>query len=250
MDLMYIALLVLGLAAGMLSGLFGIGGGIIMVPVMLVIFNFSILQANAISLAAMLLPVGVLGVIKYYQEGFIDVKIASIISIGLLLGSGIGAEIALWINTNILEKLYVAFLLYNVLMYFGVKFSQKKKNYHLKPTFFNFIVIGILAGIIAGMFGKGGGIIIVPFLINFFNFDMKNATATSLAALQLPVGLPGVYLYAVNGQLNYLYAIIIAIGIVIGTYFGTHIAIKIPAEKFKKVYAVFLIFAALSILFK
>ncbi|HOJ38292.1 MAG TPA: sulfite exporter TauE/SafE family protein [Ignavibacteriales bacterium] len=247
---MLLALLVLGLFAGILSGLFGIGGGIVMVPAMIVLFNFSMLQANAVSLAAMLLPVGILGVIKYYKEGFIDLKIALIISLGLMIGSGFGAEIALWINVKILEKLYVVFLLYNVFLYFGLKFSKQKKVYHLKTSTLNFIIVGIIAGVIAGMFGKGGGIIIVPFLINFFNFDTRKATATSLAALQLPVGLPGVYLYAVNGQLNYIFAAMLAAGIIIGTYLGTHIAIRIPAERFKKIYALFLIFAAISILLK
>uniref|UniRef100_UPI003BF7FF86 TSUP family transporter n=1 Tax=Stenotrophomonas maltophilia TaxID=40324 RepID=UPI003BF7FF86 len=115
--MLLIAFLILGLLAGVLSGLFGIGGGIIMVPALIIIFNKTILQANAISLAAMLLPVGILGVIKYYQAGFIDVKKALIISLGLTIGSGFGAELALYINKNLLEKLYAAFLIYNVVSY-------------------------------------------------------------------------------------------------------------------------------------
>ncbi len=251
--MLLIAFLILGLLAGVLSGLFGIGGGIIMVPALIIIFNKTILQANAISLAAMLLPVGILGVIKYYQAGFIDVKKALIISLGLTIGSGFGAELALYINKNLLEKLYAAFLIYNVVSYLGfdrIKKQTKEKKHLIKHSFYNFLIIGFLAGIIAGMFGKGGGIIIVPFLINFFNFDTRQATATSLAALQLPVGLPGVYLYAVNGQLEYIPAILIALGIVIGTYFGTHLALNVSSDKFKKIYALFLLFTALSLIFK
>ena len=83
----YAGFLILGVAAGILSGLFGIGGGIVMVPSLIVIFGMGILDANATSLAAMLLPVGVLGVIAYYRAGLINVKDSLLIAGGLFLGS-------------------------------------------------------------------------------------------------------------------------------------------------------------------
>ena len=88
-----IGFLILGIAAGILSGLFGIGGGIVMVPSLIVIFGMDILDANATSLAAMLLPVGILGVIAYYKAGLINIKDSLWISGGLFLGS-FGASIA------------------------------------------------------------------------------------------------------------------------------------------------------------
>lgn len=76
------------------------------------------------------------------------------------------------------------------------------------------------AGVFAGLFGKGGGLVIVPMLIGIFHYDPKKAAATSLAALQLPVGLPSVLIYAGEGHLDIMNAVLIAAGIVIGVFFG------------------------------
>ena len=69
-----IGYIILGLAAGVLSGLFGIGGGIVLVPSLIVFFGMEILDANATSLAAMLLPVGILGVWSYYKAGHVNIR--------------------------------------------------------------------------------------------------------------------------------------------------------------------------------
>jgi hypothetical protein len=246
----------LGLSAGIMSGLFGIGGGIVMVPAMIAIFGMGILDANATSLAAMLLPVGVLGVIAYYKAGFINLKNSLWISLGLLGGSFFGAELAVNMNMGLLAKLYSAFLLYVAVGYLDIPallFGKKKKDEQKtspKYSIWAFILVGLFAGVIAGLFGKGGGIIIVPILIKFFHYQHKNAAATSLAALQLPVGLPSVIVYAHDGHLNYLYAALMALGILGGAFFGTKLAIKLPSAIFKKIYACFLVGVAIYMVVK
>jgi len=110
--------------------------------------------------------------------------------------------------------------------------------------------VGIGAGIFAGLFGKGGGIVIVPLLIAVFHYDPKAAAATSLAALQLPVGLPSVIIYANNGHLNILYAALIALGILAGAFFGSKLGVKLPSAMFKKVFAVFLLVVAIYMVSK
>ncbi len=257
MDL--IAYLILGLAAGILSGLFGIGGGIVMVPSLIILFGIDILDANATSLAAMLLPVGILGVWAYYKAGMIDVKESLWIALGLFLGSFIGGELAININEVLLTKLYAGILFYIALSYFDIKSLFKKKQQNqsiieeikppLKPIW-AFVLVGIGAGVFAGLFGKGGGIIIVPILISMFHYSPKAAAATSLAALQLPVGLPSVLIYANEGHLNVLFAALIAFGILIGAYFGSKLAVRLPSKMFKKVYAIFLIIVAIFMVYK
>lgn len=257
---MELGVLVVGIVAGILSGLFGIGGGIIMVPTLIAVFGLGMLNANATSLAAMLLPVGVFGVISYYKAGYINVRNALWISAGLLIGSFVGAELAVSVDVKVLSKLYAAFLLYVAVGYLNIQalflknktpitdpiIAVEKVNY----SFWLFIAVGIFAGIIAGLFGKGGGLVIVPVLIKFFKYDAKSAAATSLAALQLPVGLPSVIVYAQAGYLNWLFAGLMAIGIVVGVFFGTKLAIKLPATMFKKVYAFFLLGVAAYMVFK
>jgi len=257
---MEIGILIVGIIAGIMSGLFGIGGGIIMVPTLIAIFGMGMLNANATSLAAMLLPVGVLGVVTYYKAGYINVRNALWISLGLLTGSFFGAELALSVDVKLLSKLYAAFLLYVAIGYLDIPKLLRGKKYkkienpvvgeNIHYAFWIFICLGIFAGVIAGLFGKGGGLVIVPVLIKFFRYDAKAASATSLAALQLPVGLPSVIVYAQAGYLNWLYAGLMALGILFGVFFGTKLAIKLPAAAFKKVYAFFLLGVAVYMVYK
>lgn len=257
---MEFGILILGVFAGILSGLFGIGGGIIMVPALIAVFGLDMLNANATSLAAMLLPVGVFGVISYYKAGYINVRNALWISAGLLMGSFFGAEIAVSVDVKVLSKLYAAYLLYIAIGYLNIPALFRKNKTatndsvvgteKVKYSFWIFIAVGILAGVIAGLFGKGGGLVIVPVLIKFFKYDTKSAAATSLAALQLPVGLPSVIVYAQAGYLNWAFAGLMALGIVFGVFFGTKLALKLPADLFKKVYAFFLLGVAVYMVYK
>lgn len=254
---MEIGILIVGVLAGIMSGLFGIGGGIVMVPTLIAIFGMNMLDANATSLAAMLLPVGIFGVINYYKAGYINLKDSLWIALGLFGGSFFGAELAVSLDVNLLAKLYAAYLLWIAVGYFDIPsyFSRNKnKTEGIQPktqrAIWQFILIGVLAGVIAGMFGKGGGLVIVPILIKFFDYDPKAASATSLAALQLPVGLPSVIVYAEDGHLNFFYAGLMAFGILVGVFFGSKLALNLSSAIFKKVYAVFLLGVAVYMVVK
>ena len=105
--------IVIGLFAGMASGLFGIGGGIIIVPMLLYFFHFSQQMATATSLIALLLPVGALGLWQYFKGGFVEaenIKIGLFIALGLFLGAFLGARIATQLSSAILTKMFSVFL--------------------------------------------------------------------------------------------------------------------------------------------
>ncbi|MBO7203263.1 MAG: sulfite exporter TauE/SafE family protein [Paludibacteraceae bacterium] len=250
MELYSIGTTLIGLLAGLLSGLFGIGGGIVMVPMLIAFLGMPMLNANATSLAAMLLPVGALGVWTYYKAGYINLKYSLWIALGLFIGSFFGAELAMVVDARLLSRLYAVFLFYVACEYvelWKVFFKKNKKENEKEQhgeresrPFWLFVILGIGAGVIAGLFGKGGGIVIVPILVKLFKYHPKAASATSLAALQLPVGLPSVMVYAEGGYLNYLFAILMALGIVVGAYFGSKMAIRLPSKYFKQIYAIFL----------
>src|SRR5919197_2399313 len=89
---------------------------------------------------------------------------------------------------------------------------------------FLFIAIGLAAGVLAGMFGIGGGILIVPALVLVARLTPQTATGTSLAALLLPVGALGAWAYSKQGQVRWLPALWVALGLFLGTYFGARIA--------------------------
>lgn len=104
--------------------------------------------------------------------------------------------------------------------------------------------IGLAAGVAAGMFGIGGGLIIVPALVFLLGLKEKQAIGTSLAALIPPVGLLGAAEYYRGGYINIKYAALIAIGLFIGAYFGARIVIALPDAVIRRVYAVFLLVIA------
>jgi uncharacterized membrane protein YfcA len=103
--------LALGLVAGVLGGVFGIGGGLVMVPAMILIFSFPIKTATGTSLLAQVLPVGILGVIQYYKLGHVRIGFGMSMAFGLLIGIFGGALIAGLFPPAVMKRLYGIFLL-------------------------------------------------------------------------------------------------------------------------------------------
>jgi uncharacterized membrane protein YfcA len=108
----YISILI-GIIAGISSGIFGIGGGVVVVPMLLYVLKFNQIEAIGTSLIALLLPVGSLGVFYFYKNNLINmsnVKIGLLISVGMVLGTYCGAKLAANIDSKNLSKLFAAFL--------------------------------------------------------------------------------------------------------------------------------------------
>lgn len=99
-----ILFILIGIIAGILSGMFGIGGGVIVVPALIYLCGFSQLKAQGTSLAILLPPVGIFAFLQYYKNGEVDLKAGLLIVVFLVLGSVLGAKIASNISTDILRK--------------------------------------------------------------------------------------------------------------------------------------------------
>jgi uncharacterized protein len=103
--------LALGVLSGILAGLFGIGGGVIMVIGMVSVMKLPISTATGTSLGAMLLPVGLFGALEYYRRGQLDVRAALLLAAGLTLGAWLGARLAPELTPPVIQRLFAAFLL-------------------------------------------------------------------------------------------------------------------------------------------
>lgn len=103
--------ILIGLVSGVSSGFFGIGGAIILIPSLVYIFKFSQHLAQGTALAALLLPVGILAVIKYYKSGDVDIKVALFIAFGFVIGGFIGATLTQAVPNPILKKAFAIVLL-------------------------------------------------------------------------------------------------------------------------------------------
>ncbi len=94
----------IGLLAGVLSGLFGIGGGIVIVPLLILLVGFTTTQAAGTSLAALLLPVGALGALEYWRGGYVDLGLAVVLAFGLLLGAYLGARLGISLPAEVVRR--------------------------------------------------------------------------------------------------------------------------------------------------
>ena len=118
---------------------------------------------------------------------------------------------------------------------------------------FGLLAVGLAAGLLSGMFGVGGGIIIVPAMVLIFSMTQQSAIATSLIALLLPVGLLGVMEYYRSGKIsgeNIWIGLIVAAGLFAGAYFGAKIATQLSSDTLRKFFAVFIGIVALHLWFK
>ena len=106
-----VSLIIIGIVAGCISGLTGVGGGIIMIPLLVLFFRFSQFQAQGTAIAAMLPPIGIMAAFNYYNEGYINWKYAVIISCSFILGAFLGSKLAVNMNQKIIRVVFGTFLL-------------------------------------------------------------------------------------------------------------------------------------------
>jgi len=118
---MTIIYILIGLGAGVLSGLFGIGGGVVIVPALMLVASMSPIAATGTALGALLLPVGALGAWAYYKNGHLDVRAALLISLGLFLGAFFGARLAMMLTPLQLKRAFAVFLVLVAIRVWTVK---------------------------------------------------------------------------------------------------------------------------------
>ena len=106
-----VLLLLVGLLAGILSSMVGIGGGVVIVPALVLVFGMSQKMAQGTSLALMLPPIGILAVINYHKQGFVDMKVAALICITFIVGGYIGSKLVLGLDTAIVKKIFAVFMI-------------------------------------------------------------------------------------------------------------------------------------------
>jgi uncharacterized membrane protein YfcA len=116
-------------------------------------------------------------------------------------------------------------------------------------TIIGLVVVGLAAGVLSSMVGIGGGIVIVPCLTILFGLNQKTAQGTTLALLSLPVSLAATYSYYKSGHVDWRIALVLAIGFVVGGFFGGKFAVNVPQAIIKKGFAILMIIIAFKFLF-
>ena len=124
-----------------------------------------------------------------------------------------------------------------------------KKSYSNMNDIFILLAIGLVAGALSGMVGIGGGIIIVPALVYFFKFSQQEAQGTTLAMFLLPIGILGAYNYYKEGHMDVQTSLIICSTFVVGSYFGSKIAISLNQDMLRKIFGIIILLLSLKMIF-
>jgi len=110
------------------------------------------------------------------------------------------------------------------------------------------LIIGIITGVFAGMLGIGGGLVVIPALVMLMGMSQQAAQGTSLAMMLPPIGILAVYNYYKAGHVDIKFALLLSIAFILGSYFGSKIAVKIPQDILKKIFGFFLLLVAAKML--
>ncbi|NDD61823.1 MAG: sulfite exporter TauE/SafE family protein [Actinobacteria bacterium] len=181
---------IVGLAAGLLSGIFGVGGGVLIVPGLMLVAKMEQRRAHGTSLAAVL-PIAITGLVTYLTYDNVDWWAAACLMVGALPGALLGTKWLATVNKKVLTWLFIVVALASaVRLFFGIDTSQTAD--HSLGLTISLVVVGFVSGVLAGLLGIGGGIVMVPALMLLGGISAVLAKGTSLAAI-VPTSVMGTW---------------------------------------------------------
>lgn len=234
--------IVIGLAAGLLSGLFGVGGGTVIVPLLVLLLRFDQRLAAGTSLAA-IVPTAMVGVISYALHD----SVAWIPALILAAGAVVGAQLGTWLLPRVpvvaLRWGFVAFLVVVIVMLFVVVPSRDVQLDLTLWVVLGLIGLGLVTGILAGLLGVGGGVIVVPALMLGFGTSDLIAKGTSLL-MMIPTAVSGTIGNIRRGNIDLVAASLVGVAACTTTAVGAWIATIVDPFVGNVLFAVFLTFIA------
>lgn len=235
----------IGLLGGFLSGLFGVGGGILMVPLLVTLFKVDQRNASALSLAA-IVPAAMVGSITYGVAGHVDVIASALIAIGGIAGAIIGVKLLRRLPLVVLRWGFVGLLLaVAVRMLFDVPVRNDQLDLTVLSVL-GMIGLGLVVGIASGLFGIGGGVIIVPSLIAVFGVSELIAKGTSLLAI-VPTSLAGTIANSKAKLVNPLDGLTLGAAAALAAFPGVLVARELPDRISNILFAALLVVAAIQL---
>ncbi|MDQ7987404.1 sulfite exporter TauE/SafE family protein [Pseudomonas sp. G34] len=247
MDLLAFALnILLGLALGTLGGLFGIGGGLIAIPALGVLFGLDQQLAQGTALV-MVVPNVLLALWRYHQRNRIDLRYALALALSSFVFALLGAGWAVNLDPEAMRLAFVAFLValafYNLLRMWLRPPTASGELRHPWPWL---AVLGSGAGMLGGLFGVGGAVIATPILTSVFGTSQVVAQGLSLALAAPSTGVTLVT-YAMHGHVNWALALPLAIGGLLSISWGVRLAHALPERLLRMLFTAFLLACAVAL---
>ena len=213
----------IGLVAGVMSGLFGIGGGTVMTPAVQVLLGTPPIIALATPLSA-IFPTAITGAWTYRQGGQVDERAAAWIVGPGILGAVAGAALTDVIDTDLLLIVTALLLAREAVKILQGAARREADGERSEGRPIQLAAIGLAAGFVSGLLGVGGGIIIVPLLSGVLRMPLKRALGTSLLAIVVLV-IPGTIVHAALGHIDWAIFAALTLGAVPGARIGARLAL-------------------------
>jgi uncharacterized protein len=242
----WVLLFFIGMFTGTLSGLLGIGGGLLMVPA-LTLFNVPLVQATATSLVGVLLS-SVSGSIRNLSADELNWRV----SLGLALFGAVTAQFGAWVGDRVPDAaLSLAFAVLLLITIYLMDLRQKLKHQGqstdasqpeaaLNYSFAPISAIGLLAGALSGLFGVGGGVVMVPLQMLLLGEGIKSAVRTSLGAIVI-IAVSGLAQHAWNNNVLWISGICLGLGGILGAQLGTRLLPRLSDRIVSLLFRLFLI---------
>jgi uncharacterized membrane protein YfcA len=219
----WVALLLVGAIGGLLSGAFGVGGGIVMVPLLVWLARMDQRAASATSLAA-IVPASIVGSIGYLAAGEVDLLAAAALAVGAVPGSLIGTWLLRRIPVGVLRWMFIALM---VIVAIRLLLGEPERGEAIDRSWWVLLIlvgVGVLVGIASGLFGVGGGVIAVPVLIVGFGASDLIAKGTSLV-MMIASSIVGTSSNLRAGTVDLRAGVIVGIAATATSYLGVLLAL-------------------------
>jgi len=249
--------LLTGAGGGLLAGLFGVGGGLVMVPFLGLILHLDQHRAQGATLAAMLLPTGLPAVLQYRRRGVAwHWPLVGVLILGFLGGVTLGSLAANGIPSNALRLGFAGLLLFLAFKTFRrqepVGVDRGLEPLRISEGLWRRgLPIGLMGGVLSGLTGLGGAVVVIPLLAARFRMSQHEAQLATLMMMLPPIGLPGVLIYAqAQGGLPWDVIVGVALGFAGGAFLGARVATRLPGGRLKQAYAGVMVLMALLVLLR
>ena len=236
-----VSLLVVGLGAGFLSGVFGVGGGILVVPGLMMFVKMEQRRAHGTSLAAVL-PISAASLVTYWLHDHVDWPVAMWLTVGALAGAYVGASLLAIISKRNLALVFAIVLgIIGVRLFFTV--SGTGRDDITVGLALAYVVVGVCTGALSGLLGVGGGAIMVPIMAVVFGVPSVIAKGTSLAVI-IPTALMGTLRNRSNQNVDLGAAVVVGITGIVMAVVGAWVAARMSDSLSNALFALLLIAVA------
>jgi uncharacterized membrane protein YfcA len=217
-------LVLLGLGVGFLSGLFGIGGGTILVP-LLIFLGYETKMAIGISVVQMVFS-SIYGSYLNNKKGTLDIVMVATIGAGGFAGALLSGSITAYFSDVVLQSIFLAFAAFALIrLFMTTHVHSDTKDVHKAILF----LLGGAIGAISMTIGVGGSLILVPILVGFLHVPLQKATSAGLFFVVFS-SVSGLISHSLHGHVDYSSGVIIGLASLFGVYFGIHVKHKIDVK--------------------